>query len=163
MKSINIPILFFISIFVQIISCYLFLGEDLNLSYLLISGLCTITATCLAYSLVYYFSLNSGESKNNSEIKLGFTITFQLVISTFVIFLMILLKVESNYTTVLNPIILTIYGRQIVNKEIKHKIINNILLEILNCSKMNLTDMNCGLFLEKALMKKRSTFLQKIF
>lgn len=119
MKNTSIPILFLISIFLQIISCYLFLAES-YLSYLLIAGLCTITATCLAYSLVYYFSLDSGESKNNSEIKLGFTLTFLLVISTFVIFLMVLLKVESNYTTVLNPIILTVYGRQIMNKEISN-------------------------------------------
>lgn len=120
MKNINIPILFFVSIFLQIISCYLFLGESLNLSYLLIAGLCTITATCLAYSLVYYFSLHSGESKNNSEIRLAFTIIFLLVISIFVIFLMVLLKVERSYTTVLNPIILTIYGLQIVKKEISN-------------------------------------------
>jgi|GEM_PF-6246877 len=39
---------------------------------------------------------------------------------TFVIFLMVLLKVESNYTTVLNPIILPVYGRQIMNKEISN-------------------------------------------
>lgn len=123
MKNISIPILFFISIVIQIVSCYLFLEEKSEISFSIISGLGSFTATFLAYALIYYFTFNSGEKRSESEIKIGFTICHYLIISTFVVFLFLLLDntLYKNIAIGLNGIILSIYGRQILNKELNNK------------------------------------------
>lgn len=121
MKKFNVPILFFLSFILQIISCYWFLGKNYDLSFFLFSGLSTITATLLAYALVYYFSLDSGESRSNSEIKIGFTVAYSLIITIFILFLFLFTenKIYTNNLIAINSLILSIYGRQIFNKEIK--------------------------------------------
>lgn len=123
MKNISIPVLFFISVILQIISCYIFLGENSELNFLLTSGLSSVTATFLAYALVYYFSLDQGEDKrSNSDIKKGFTVLNTLLIITFVLFLFLLAdeNIYRNNVIAINGIILSIYGRQILNKEIQN-------------------------------------------
>lgn len=121
MKNISIPILFFVSIILQIISCYLFLGKNSEISFSIISALGSFTATFLAYALIYYFTFNSGEKRSESDIKIGFTVCHYLIISTFVVFLFLLLDntLYKNTAIGLNGIILGIYGRQILNKELK--------------------------------------------
>lgn len=122
MKNISIPVLFFISIVLQIVSCYLFLGKKSEISFSIVSGLGSFTATFLAYTLIYYFTFNSGEKRSESDIKIGFTVCYYLIISTFVVFLFLLLDhtLYKNTAIALNGIILSIYGRQILNKEIKN-------------------------------------------
>lgn len=122
MKKINIPILFFISIILQIISCYMFLGRNSEISFYLVSGLGSLTATFLAYALIYYFTFDYGEKRSNSDIKMGFTILFTLIISVFILFLFLLADKHAYGIQVigLNGIILSIYGRQILNKEIQN-------------------------------------------
>lgn len=123
MKNISIPVLFFISVILQIISCYIFLGKNSELSFLLTSGLSSVTATFLAYALVYYFSLDQGEDKRSkSDIKKGFTVLNTLLIIIFVLFLFLLAdeNIYRNNVIAINGIILSIYGRQILNKEIQN-------------------------------------------
>jgi len=121
MKNISIPVLFFISIVLQIISCYLFLGKNSEIIFSIISALGSFTATFLAYALIYYFKFNSGEKKSESDINIGFTTCHYLIISVFVLFLFILPdnKLYENQAIAFNGIILGIYGRQILNKELK--------------------------------------------
>lgn len=121
MKNISIPVLFFISIVLQIISCYLFLGKNSEISFSIISALGSFTATFLAYALIYYFTFNSAEKRSESDIKIGFTTCHYLIISVFVLFLFILPdnKLYENQVVAFNGIILGIYGRQILNKELK--------------------------------------------
>ncbi len=121
MRKISIPVLFFLSIILQIISCYLFFGNNNKISYLYISILPTITATFLTYAALYYFILQKDKQRNKSELKFGFTFFYFLIISLFTLFLFLLVdnKLYSN-AILANAIILTIYGRQIFNKEIKN-------------------------------------------
>lgn len=122
MKNISIPVLFFISIVLQIVSCYLFLGKNSEIRFSIISALGSFTATFLAYALIYYFTFNSGEKRSESDIKIGFTTCHYLIISVFVLFLFILPdnKLYENQAIAFNGIILGIYGRQILNKELKN-------------------------------------------
>lgn len=123
MKNISIPVLFFISIVLQIVSCYLFLGKNYEISFFLVSGLGSLTATFLAYALIYYFTFDSGEKRSESDIKIGFTVCHYLIISTFVVFTFLLLDntLYKNTAIGLNGIVLAIYGRQILNKELSNK------------------------------------------
>lgn len=120
MKKISIPILFFLTIIFQIISCYLFLGNKVKVSYLFISVIPSITATFLSYASLYYITVYKSKEEINSDIKVGFTIYYFLIIFTFMLLLFLLVdnKLYSN-AIFSNAIILTIYGRQILNKEIK--------------------------------------------
>ncbi|WP_131726165.1 hypothetical protein [Chryseobacterium sp. Leaf405] len=122
MKNISIPILFFLSVILQIISCYIFSGKNSEFSFFLISVLSSFTATFLAYALIYYFTFDSGEKRSTSDIKIGFTTCHYIIISVFVIFLFILPynKLYENQTIGINGIILAIYGRQILNKELNN-------------------------------------------
>lgn len=123
MKRLNIPILFYLSFFLQIISCYLFLGKNSKISFLLTSGLSSVAATFLAYALVYYFTLDQGDGKRStSDIKTGFTVANTLLILIFVLFLFLLAdeNIYRNNVIAINGIILSIYGRQILNKEIQN-------------------------------------------
>lgn len=122
MKNISIPVLFFISIVLQIVSCYLFLGKNSEISFSIISALGSFTATFLAYALIYYFTFNSGEKRSESDIKIRFTTCHYLIISVFVLFLFIIPdnKLYENQAIAFNGIILGIYGRQILNKELKN-------------------------------------------
>lgn len=122
MKNISIPVLFFISIVLQIVSCYLFLGKNSEIRFSIISALGSFTATFLAYALIYYFTFNSGEKRSESDIKIRFTTCHYLIISVFVLFLFILPdnKLYENQAIAFNGIILGIYGRQILNKELKN-------------------------------------------
>jgi len=122
MKNISIPVLLFISIVLQIVSCYLFLGKNSEISFSIISALGSFTATFLAYALIYYFTFSSGDKRSESDIKIAFTVCHYLIISTFVVFLFLLIdnSLYKNTAIGLNGIILAIYGRQILNKEIKN-------------------------------------------
>lgn len=123
MKKISIPVLFYLSFFLQIISCYLFLGKNSKISFLLASGLSSVSATFIAYSLVYYFTLDQGDGKRSkSDIKMGFTVANSLLVSIFVLFLFLFADENTlhNSVIIVNGSILSIYGRQILNKEIQN-------------------------------------------
>lgn len=123
MKKISIPVLFYLSFFLQIISCYLFLGKNSKISFLLASGLSSVSATFIAYALVYYFTLDQGDGKRSkSDIKMGFTVANSLLVSIFVLFLFLFADENTlhNSVTIVNGSILSIYGRQILNKEIQN-------------------------------------------
>lgn len=123
MKKLKVPVLFFLSILLQIISYYIFSEKNSQVSFFLLSALSSVTATFLAYSLIYYFTFDIGKKRSISDIKIGFTISHYLIISIFVIFLFILTynKLYQNQAIAINGIILAIYGRQILNKELNNK------------------------------------------
>lgn len=121
MKNISIPILFFISVILQIISCYIFLGSASKFEFLGVSVFSTILSTTVVYSILYFISKSKSEYLDSiSEVKVGVTVFTIIIISFLTVYLINLLKYTSNfeYLITVNILILSIYTRQIINKEI---------------------------------------------
>ncbi|MDQ0593568.1 ABC-type multidrug transport system permease subunit [Chryseobacterium ginsenosidimutans] len=124
MKRLNVPILFLLSLIIQIIFSYLFIGNNPKISFFIIAAISNITSTFLSYSMLYYISKSKDEHSNESEIKIGLTTFYFVITNVFMVFLFFLIDQSFNflYLIVINSIILTVYGRQIINKEIKQLI-----------------------------------------
>ena len=122
MKSLNIPVLFLSTLIIQIIFYYLFLGKESPLKFFTIALVCSIVSTLLSYSMLYYIGKNKDEYSQKTEIKIGLTTFHFILINLFIFFVFSLLQESINYLILINSLVLTMYGRQIVNKEINELI-----------------------------------------